>query len=648
MQPAKPSPQDREATLKVLAALLVLGPKAHLEIAKLSGEARGRAKCARGGSFGPREAVRYARPDPLLTRALLGPILHKKRISKMNINFFNLFENDFLAVFPEIFLLTSTIFLLLYGVFFHPMSQTGFATPSLFLQNIGALSLLTIALTLGLLLNNPIHQSLLFYNTLIIDDFTYFFKILLLISSFCALFISFHFQFSENRTTGTHDNGSHSIPSSFSAFEYILLILFSTGSMLLMISSYDFISMYLTVELQSLCFYVLAASKRNSEFSTEAGLKYFILGAFSSGILLFGCSIIYGFTGITNFGELAKLFTGSQEIGLLGAGLSGADSSALTSEIFFSRSSGIILGILFLAVGFLFKLTAAPFHMWAPDVYEGSPTVITAFFSLAPKIAIFGVFLRLFLSSFYDFMIPWQKIFLFSSLASMIVGSLAALAQQKIKRLLAYSSIGHIGYILIGLCCATVEGIEALFIYLVVYVLMTLNIFAIILSLQELKVSDLGVNGSTETSSIESFGPGTGETAQRATYHLKYISDLGMLAKTNPVLAFTLTCTLFSMAGIPPLAGFCSKFYIFFAALSSSLYLLAFFGVLTSVVSCFYYIRLIKIMYFEKPTKFIAYQPIGKEKALVIALTFFFIVFFFFYPSPLFLAAHQVAVSLSF
>jgi len=365
----------------------------------------------------------------------------------MNINFFNLFENDFLALFPEIFLLISTIFLLLYGVFFHS-SEGGldpFGTDSVelgarglsgaqspldfgpvpanenntssffFLQNIAALSLLTLALTLVLLLNNPIRQSLLFYNTLIIDDFTYFFKILLLISSFCALFISFNFQFSENEfMSGANGQSTQVGNRPFNAFEYILLILFSTSSMLLMISSYDFISMYLTVELQSLCFYVLAASKRNSEFSTEAGLKYFILGAFSSGILLFGCSIIYGFTGITNFGELAKVFTGSQEIIAEISFVPGSPvSSGLTatlsplsfaagadSEIFFSRSSGIILGILFLAVGFLFKLTAAPFHMWAPDVYEGSPTVITAFFSLAPKIAIFGVFFKIILVKF--------------------------------------------------------------------------------------------------------------------------------------------------------------------------------------------------------------------------------------------------------
>jgi NADH:ubiquinone oxidoreductase subunit 2 (subunit N) len=559
----------------------------------------------------------------------------------MNINFFNLFENDFLALFPEIFLVISTLLLLMYGVFLNTSKQYNYP---ILIQNVGWLSLLSIVFTLCLLCNNPIHQSLLFYNTLIIDDFTYFFKILLLSSSFCAILISFDL----TRTAASLP--PLALPSKptnlLHAFEYMILILFSTASMLFMISSFDFISMYLTVELQSLCFYVLAASKRNSEFSTEAGLKYFILGAFSSGILLFGCSMIYGFTGITNFGELAKVLTGSQEV-IVGSTFGTILPSGEAAEglvLWSNQSSGIIIGIIFLAVGFLFKLTAAPFHMWAPDVYEGSPTGITAFFSIAPKIAILGVFLRLFLVSFYDLMLPWQKIIVFCSIASMIVGALAAMSQHKIKRLLAYSSIGHIGYILLGLSCATIEGIEALFIYLIIYVIMTINLFAIILSLRV-----AGQSSQRPQTSLWPASPlkSSNFMSEAPTHHLKYISDLGMLAKTNPILAFTLTCTLFSMAGIPPLAGFCSKFYIFFAALSSSLYLLAFIGVLTSVVSCFYYIRLIKIMYFEKPTQFISYQQMDKEKSILIGLTLFFMIFFFLYPSPLFLVAHKVAISLS-
>jgi proton-translocating NADH-quinone oxidoreductase chain N len=382
-------------------------------------------------------------------------------------------------------------------------------------------------------------------------------------------------------------------------FEYMILLVLSTCSMLLMISSYDFISMYLTIELQSLCFYVLAASKRNSEFSTEAGLKYFLLGAFSSGLLLFGFSLLYGFTGMIHFEDLARLFTGF---------------GTMSHDLFL----GILVGILFLAVGFLFKITAAPFHMWAPDVYEGAPTSVTAFFALAPKIAILGVFLRLFFLSFFDFFYSWQSIFLLCSLCSMIVGSLAAMSQKKMKRLLAFSSIGHIGYILLGFSCGTVEGLQAILLYLVIYVLMTLNIFSAILALKN----------------------------QENNLRIKYISDLGLLGSTNPVLAFTMAMTLFSMAGIPPLAGFCSKFYIFFAALGSSLYVLAIVGVLTSCISCFYYIRIIKIMYFEQPTQWIVFQQVDQQKALMLASTLFFILFFFAYPSPLFLLSHKAALAL--
>ena len=536
----------------------------------------------------------------------------------MNFQFSILFENDCLALFPELYLLTSTLFLLMYGVF---LSTSEKYNHPLLMQNIGGLGLWSLGGTLLLILWNPLHQSILLYNTLILDEMTLFFKILLISSSFCAILLSFDLSHEKEQSHFKYLGETSEVllgkTSPLQAFEYMILLLLSTGSMLFMISSYDFLSFYLTLELQSLCFYVLAASKRNSEFSTEAGLKYFLLGAFSSGILLFGCSMIYGFTGLTNFGDLAKVFTGSQE-----------GFTTLSGQ-----STGVLIGIVFLAVGFLFKLTAAPFHMWAPDVYEGSPTPLTAFFSLVPKIALFAVFLRLFFLSFYDFMLPWQKILLFCSLASMIVGALAALGQHKIKRLLAYSSVGHVGYLLLGICCATPEGFEAFLIYLVIYIVMTINLFAILLSCQE--------------SSQRSFGLSSQEI-KTGTYHLKYISDFAMLGKTNPLLAFTLTCTLFSMAGIPPLAGFCSKFYLFFAALSSSLYILAFFGVFTSVVSCFYYIRMIKIMYFEKPTQFIAYQSMDREKSILLGITLFFILFFFFYPSPLFLVAHQVALSCSF
>ena len=592
----------------------------------------------------------------------------------MNINFLDLFENDFLAIFPEIFLLNAIFILLFFGLFYSDQisvtSQFGFGKAasltksdsffheeailekpvspvvdsqaiirngdSVILKNIGWLSLWILFLTLFLLYNNPIIQSIIFYNSLILDNFTYFFKFFLILSSFSAILLSLNY-FKQEK---------------LNSFEFLILLLFSTLSMLLMISSYDFISFYLTIEFQSLCFYVLAASKRNSEFSTEAGLKYFILGAFSSGLLLFGFSIIYGFTGMTNFGDLSLLFTGlgdSMELAKPNPLLSHTvDSLAARNEDLaiagnFSLN-GILLGMLFVAIGFLFKLTAAPFHMWAPDVYEGSPTAITAFFSITPKIAILAVFTRLFLCSFYDLIFPFQKILLFCSAASMIVGALAALSQHKIKRLLAYSSIGHIGYILLGLSCATAEGIEGFIVYLIVYVVMTINIFAILLSLEEVTVA--GIATTLPLNGLRALLDGP--SAHPDSNRIKYISDLAMLGKSNPILAFTLTCTLFSMAGIPPLAGFCSKFYIFFSALNASLYFFAFLGVVTSVISCFYYIRLIKIMYFEKPSRWILYKAVSPEIAIILGITLFFTLFFFFYPSPIFYIAHKIALSLSF
>jgi proton-translocating NADH-quinone oxidoreductase chain N len=249
-------------------------------------------------------------------------------------------------------------------------------------------------------------------------------------------------------------------------------------------------------------------------------------------------------------------------------------------------------------------------------VYEGAPTSVTAFFAIVPKIAILGMFLRLLLFSFYDLFFSWQSLLVFCSVCSLLIGAFGAMAQKKIKRLLVYSSIGHVGYLLIGLCCGTVESLQAVLLYLVVYTLMTLNMFAAILSCTE----------------------------HTGVHRIKYIQDLGLLAQTNPVLACTMSCTLFSMAGIPPLAGFMSKFYLFSAAMSSSLYALAVIGVLSSVLSCFYYIRLIKIMYFEQPSHYVTYQPIDREKATLLGLTTFFIVFFVVFPKSLFLWTGKIAL----
>nr|WNI02107.1 NADH dehydrogenase subunit 2 [Dendrobium amplum] len=402
--------------------------------------------------------------------------------------------NLFLAVSPEIFLINATFILLIHGVFFSTSKKEDY--PPL-VSNVGWLG---------------------FWNHFFRkDNLTYFCQILPLLST--AGTISMCFDFSEQ----------------FDASESIVLIPLPTRSMLLMISAHDSIAMYLAIEPQSLCFYVIAASKRKSEFSTEAGSKYLILGAFSSGILLFGCdcSMIYGSTGATHFDQLAKILTGYEITG--------------------ARSSGLFMGILSIAAGSLFKITAVPLraaYMWAPDIYEGSPTPVTAFLSIAPKISIFANMSRVFLVGSYGGTL--QQIFFFCSIASMILGALAAMAQTKVKRPLAHSSIGHVGYIRTGFSCGTIEGIQSLLIGIFIYASMTIDAFAIVIALRQTRV--------------------------------KYIADLGALAKTNPISAITFSITMFSYAGIPPLAGFCSKFYLFFAALGCGAYFLAPVGVVTSVI----------------------------------------------------------------
>lgn len=497
-----------------------------------------------------------------------------------------LFDNDFQILFPEIFLIFAGILLLVYGVSF---STSKIHNYPILVRNISWLTLLAFIYTFLLICNNPVENALLLYNTLIIDDFTLFVKCLILISTFFCIFMSIDSIKKE----------------SLNVFECILLILFSSASMLFLVSSADFISMYLAIELQSLCFYVLAAIKRNSEFSTEAGLKYFLLGAFSSGLLLFGCSLIYGFTGVTNFSELAKIFTGG------------------TQDILASTQSlpACELGMVFLLVGFLFKITAAPFHMWSPDVYEGAPTPITAFFIIVPKASVFAVFLRIFIESFYDFFLPWQKLIIIASISSLIVGSLAALSQTKIKRLLAFSSVSHVGYLLAGFACGSIEGIQALLIYLIIYIFMNINLFAFVLCSMRREYAN---------------------TIPR----VKYITDLAFLAKTNPILALTFTITMFSMAGIPPLAGFYSKAFLFFATISSNLYVLAIIGVLCSVISCFYYIRLVRIMYFQAPRNWCSFSRVPLENALALAISLALIIFLMAYPSPLHLITHKVTLTL--
>ena len=521
---------------------------------------------------------------------------HDESTNYLDYNYYNfLFENDLKAIIPESFLVTACLIVLLYGVALSSAKENNYP---ILVVNLSWIAILSIVFTIVLLLNNPISKAAIFYNTFVLDDLASFLKLLVLLGSLFSIVISLEYIQKE----------------SLNSFEIQAIILISTSSMLFLISAADFISMYLAIELQSLCFYVMAGVKRDSEFSTEAGLKYFLLGAFSSGILLFGLALQYGFTGTTHFSELSKIFQ--------------CGSESLVAGI--SSLRGCELGMIFILVGFLFKLTAVPFHMWAPDVYEGAPTSVTAFFAIVPKVSVLAVLIRLCYQGFYDFMLPWQKMLILSSIASMILGSLAALSQNKIKRLLAWSSIGHVGYLLIAVSCGTVEGIQALLVYLVIYLVMTINLFTIVLC--PLRREKINV--------VDKF--------QTSVERLKYITDLALLAKTNPIIAITISVTMFSIAGIPPLAGFYSKAFLMFAAMSSAQYVLAIIGIVTSVISCFYYIRLVKIMYFEAPTTWLTFMQVPKESSLVLGVTLAFILFFCLNPTPLFLATHKMALSLCF
>jgi NADH-quinone oxidoreductase subunit N len=345
-----------------------------------------------------------------------------------------------------------------------------------------------------------------------------------------------------------------------------------------MISSYDLIVFYLGLELQSLCLYILASFKREDVRSSEAGLKYFVLSALASGLLLYGCSLIYGFTGSTNF-------------------------ETITTNLN-EANKGAVFGIVFIIVGLAFKVSAVPFHMWSPDVYEGSPTSVTSFFALIPKIAAISVFIRFMYVPFINAINQWQAIIVFLSIASMIVGAVAAIGQQNIKRLMAYSSIGHMGYALAGLAAGTNEGIQSLIIYLTIYLVMNLGAFGCIFMMK------------------------------RENIFYENINDLSGLSKNHPILAFSFLIILFSLAGIPPLAGFFAKFYIFMAVIEVKMYALAIIGLVTTVVSAFYYIRIIKVIYFDKPKK-----PFDKNYdfglKISLALSSILILVYFIYPSIL-------------
>ncbi len=422
-------------------------------------------------------------------------------------------------VFPEIFLSLSIMFLLILGVFKKNSSKL--------IQNVSLVILLVTAVitfneTLG------IKETVLFNGSIIIDYLSSLMKIVTLISAFFVLVVSSNYL------------------KTFKIFkiEYPILILSSVLGMMIMISSNDLIVFYMGLELQSLALYVLATFNRDQLKSSEAGLKYFVLSALSSGLLLYGCSLIYGFTGSTNFNTIASQLN--------------SDQYALT------------FGIVFILVGLAFKISAVPFHMWAPDVYEGSPTSVTLFFTMVPKIAALTIFIRFLYVPFLNLIDQWQMILIFLSIASMLFGAIAAIGQTNLKRLVAYSSISHVGYALAGLATGSNEGIQSSVIYITIYIVMNLGLFSCLLMMK------------------------------RNEEYYESIDDLSGLSKNHPLLSLSMLIILFSLAGIPPLAGFFAKFYVFKSVLEQSMYFLAIVGLLSTVVAAFYYLRIIKIMYFDK------------------------------------------------
>ncbi|WP_120496059.1 NADH-quinone oxidoreductase subunit NuoN [Kiloniella sp. EL199] len=466
---------------------------------------------------------------------------------------------DLSMALPEIFLACSATVLLLYGAY-AGNKTAGF---------VSALSVAVIAVAFGLIFFGDQKQGVAFGGLFVVDAYANYMKLVALTASGFGILMTQRFVEREG----------------MARFEIPVLMVLATLGMMMMISSNDLMSLYVGLELQSLALYVIAAIRRENLRSSEAGLKYFVLGALSSGMLLYGCSMVYGFTGTTDFDTLGTVI----------AGLAAGDQSPQV---------GLVVGLVFVCAAIAFKISAVPFHMWTPDVYEGAPTPVTAFFASAPKVAAIALFARLLSDPFGSLVAEWQQIIVFVALASMILGSLAAIKQTNIKRLMAYSSIGNIGYALVGLAAGTQAGVEGLVIYMTIYIFMNMGTFACILSMRQ------------KGNMVEG------------------IDDLKGLSKTSPAMALALTIFMFSMAGIPPLAGFFAKYVVFAAAVDAGLTTLAVIGILTSVIGAFYYLRIIKVMYFDEPSASFD-KPVGAEMTLVLTVATAFIVFFILFSSPI-------------
>lgn len=472
-------------------------------------------------------------------------------------------------IFPELLLALGALVLLLVGVYSGERSYftvTGLA--------------IALILATGLVIIISPKVGIFGGNALILDGFSRYMKILMLVGALFALIMSVGFAKAEK----------------FAKFEFPVLVLLAALGMMLMISAGNMLTLYMGLELHSLALYVLAACNRDNVKSSEAGLKYFVLGALSSGMLLYGISLIYGFTGQIGFKEVAQVLNGQ------------------------APQIGVIFGIVFVLAGLAFKISVVPFHMWTPDVYEGAPTPITAFFASAPKVAAMALIIRVIVSAFlplsgeHGVMPAWQQILVFMSIASMVLGAFAAIGQSNIKRLMAYSSISHMGYALVGLAAGSVIGVQGVMLYMTVYVAMIIGSFAFILGMR------------TRDGNVES------------------IYDLAGLARTNPFMAIVMTIMLFSLASVPPMAGFFAKWAAFSAAVHAGLIPLVVIGMIASVISAFYYLRVIKIMWFDEAKA--GFMPLPNELKFILAISGIFVLFYVFFGISLTQIAEKAAASL--
>ncbi|MGC2854033.1 NADH-quinone oxidoreductase subunit NuoN [Novispirillum sp. DQ9] len=464
---------------------------------------------------------------------------------------------------PELFMAVAGMVLLMIGVF-----QKGDAT-----KLVGWLTVAVMAVAAAMVLMAAPDTVTAFNGQFISDRFGLFAKVMILGASALTLILALVWLEQEETKR----------------YEFSVLVLFATVGMMMMVSANDLMALYLGLELQSLALYVLASFKRDNARSTEAGLKYVILGSVASGLLLYGASLVYGFAGTTSFPALAEVLSGH-------------------------TPTGVVVGLVFVMAGLAFKVSAAPFHMWTPDVYEGAPTPVTAFFAVAPKIAALALFVRVMMGPFADLVAEWQQVVVIIAILSMLIGSFGAILQSNIKRLMAYSSIGHMGFALMGLAAASPNGVRGLLIYMAIYIFMNVGTFAIILSMRQ---KGRAVEG---------------------------VADLAGLSRTQPGMATALTIFMFSMAGIPPLAGFFAKFYVFMAAIDAGFYTMAVIGVLSSAVGAYYYLRIIKVMWFDEPTEAFDRPAMTNQVVLWGSAAMMFVLFI--WTAPLIAGAQAAALSL--